>query len=297
MRAERVSFFSSGVRLAGMLTGPPEINDPLPAVILAHGYANYQGEFGGFDELAAVLNHAGYIVLQFDFRGCGESAAPLGRMLCATEWPIDLMSAVSYLQTRSDVDARRIGLVGQSMGGGLVTYVSAFDARVACAVSLAGVSDGARWLQDVWTEKRGASGWNEFLMALQSDRRERALSGHSRYVPIPELLALDEQEAAYWLEMRARYPLFLYEAPWESIDNVMGFKPVDVAHHIHCPIRFIHGSADRLVACNHSVAMCDRAGPQADLQLIDGADHALPIGAYKGRVQELVIEWLERYLK
>lgn len=297
MRVERISFFSSGVRLAGQLTVPDDAMGQWPAVILAHGYANYKGEFGGFDELTGVLGRAGYLVLQFDFRGCGESDAPLGKMLCATEWPIDLMSAVSYVQSRLDVDTRRVGLVGQSMGGGVVAYVSALDDRVACAVSLAGVSDGSRWLQEMWTQRRGPSGWSAFMIALQNDRRERVLSGHSRYTPIPELLALDEQETATWLEMRARYPLFLYEAPWESIDNVMGFKPVTVAHHIHCPIRFLHGSADRLVACDHSVAMHDRAGSLTDLQLMDGADHALPVGPYKERVQALTIDWLDRYLK
>jgi dipeptidyl aminopeptidase/acylaminoacyl peptidase len=125
-------------------TQPAKISPP--AVVLAHGYANDRSEFGGFDALAAAFVAEGYVVLQFDFRGCGESDSPAGRMLCATEWPLDLISAISYLQTRSEVDARRIGLVGQSMGGGEVTYVSACDDRVACAVSLAGVGDGARWL-------------------------------------------------------------------------------------------------------------------------------------------------------
>ncbi len=296
MRQTPVSFFSGGVRLAGILTVPDDWAGQRPAVVLAHGYANTKSEFGGFDELARVLSSAGYVVLQFDFRGCGESAAPLGRMMCAAEWPFDLMSAISYLQTRSEVDPRRIGLVGQSMGGGEVSYVSALDDRVACAVSLAGVSDGARWLQDVWTQRRGDSGWHAFLIALQDDRRERVLQGRSRCAPLPELLALNEEETAYWLEMRARYPLFLYEAPWESLDDVMCFKPINVADRIQCPIRFIHGTADPLVACEHSVAMRNRAGSKADLKLIDGADHALPIGPHQQSVQELIVKWLDRCL-
>lgn len=297
MRSERIRLFSSGVPLAGILTLPDDPVGQRPAVVLAHGYANYKGEFGGFDELADVLGRSGYVALQFDFRGCGESAALLGKMLCATEWPLDVMSAVSYLQARSEVDPQRIGLVGQSMGGGVVATVSALDDRVACTVSLASVSDGARWLHETWTQRRGASGWNEFLIALQNDRHERALHGRSRFAPLPELLALTAEETATWLEMRARYPLFLYEAPWESIDDVLHFKPIDVVQHIQCPIRFVHGTADLMVDSSHSVDMHAHAGSQADLQLIDGADHALPIGTHKGRVQELIAEWLDRYLK
>jgi len=297
MRQTLVSFFSGGVRLAGILTVPDDPAGQRPAVVLAHGYANTKSEFGGFDELARVLSSAGYVVFQFDFRGCGESAAPLGRMMCATEWPIDLMSAVSYLQTQSEVDSRRIGLIGQSMGGGEVAYVSACDDRVACAVSLAGVSDGARWLQEVWSQRCDAAEWNAFVTALQNDRRERVLTGQSRYAALPELLALDEQETANWAELHARYPHFRTEAPWESIDDVMHFQPIRVAQQIQCPIRFIHGTADPLVDCGHSVALRAQAGSRADLKLIDGADHALPIGPYKQRVQELIIEWLDRHLR
>jgi pimeloyl-ACP methyl ester carboxylesterase len=114
---------------------------------------------------------------------------------------------------------------------------------------------------------------------------------------LPELLALNEPETANWLEMRARYPLFLYKAPWESIDSVLAFRPVDVLHHSQCPVRFIHGADDPLVSSDHSAVMRDRAGSRADLQLITGADHALPIGPYKQRTQDLVIEWLDYYLK
>jgi pimeloyl-ACP methyl ester carboxylesterase len=231
MAAERVNFFSSGARLAGTLTLPAKADQPGPAVVLAHGYANDRSEFGGFDALAAAFVAEGYVVLQFDFRGCGESDSPAGRMLCATEWPLDLISAISYLQTRSEVDARRIGLVGQSMGGGEVTYVSACDDRVACAVSLAGVGDGARWLHEVWTRRRDAAEWSAFLTALQGDRHARVLTGQSRYAPLSELLALDEQETANWSEMHTRYPHFRMEAPWESIDDVMRFQPVRLAQH------------------------------------------------------------------
>ena len=290
---EKVIFFSEGMPLIGLLAFPTsESRRKRPGAILVHGYANYKGEFGGFVDLAMELTQAGYVVLRFDFRGCGESGAPLGRMLCASEWPVDLISAISYLHSRPEVDEKRIGLVGQSLGGSTVAYVSAFDDRIACAVSMAAVSDGRRWLKELWIQKRSASAWNDFLAKVREDRLNRAISGRSLYTPIPEMLALDQEETAYWLEMRAQYPLFLYEAPWESIDSVIALRPIDVVHHTLCPIRFIHGRDDPLVSYEHSVALFERASQPKDLQLIEGADHALPIGPFKQQVKGLVLEWL-----
>jgi len=298
MKEERVTFFSDGIPLAGLLAVPASQSQAKrPGVILAHGYANYKGEFDGFVEMAAGLAQAGYVVLRFDFRGCGESGAPLGCMMPATEWPIDLMSGVSYLQNRPEVNGEHIAVVGQSFGGTAVAYASALDERIACAVSMAGVSDGRRWLQELWTAKRGRRGWEDFVTKVSEDRRYRAVNGRSGYAPIPEMLAQNEEETAYWLKMRAQYPLFLYEAPWQSIESVLASRPLDVLQRSLCPIRFIHGKDDPLVSYEHSVAMFEMAREPKDLQLIDGADHALPIGPHKAQVQALVRDWLAAFLE
>src|SRR5205085_11830097 len=54
-----------------------------------------------------------------------------------TVW--DVMRLIDYLQTRDDVDARRIGLTGISKGG-IETYLAAAaDVRIAAAVPCIGV--------------------------------------------------------------------------------------------------------------------------------------------------------------
>ena len=62
-----------------------------------------------------------------------------------TEYRIwDGMRAIDYLETRPEVDAKRIGCTGHSGGGTLTLYISSVDERVQCAVMNEG-GYGRRW--------------------------------------------------------------------------------------------------------------------------------------------------------
>jgi dienelactone hydrolase len=51
------------------------------------------------------------------------------------------MRALDYLETRPEVDAKRIGVAGRSGGGAYSWWISATDERIACAVPVAGIAD------------------------------------------------------------------------------------------------------------------------------------------------------------
>jgi len=53
----------------------------------------------------------------------------------------DIRNAITYMQTRSDIDADRLATYGSGgTGGGNAVYVAAIDPRVKCCVSYLGVS-------------------------------------------------------------------------------------------------------------------------------------------------------------
>ncbi len=52
----------------------------------------------------------------------------------------DLRTAVDYLTTRKDVDSRRIGCMGFSMGAGHTFMLAALERRIRCSVACCGVS-------------------------------------------------------------------------------------------------------------------------------------------------------------
>ncbi len=110
----------ANVSLAGTLTLPGN-NKKSPAVILISGsgpqdrdetFANHKP----FWVLADHLTRQGIAVLRFDDRGVGKST---GNFSSATtkDFSTDVISAVKYLKSRSDIDTDNIGLIGHSEGG------------------------------------------------------------------------------------------------------------------------------------------------------------------------------------
>ncbi len=51
------------------------------------------------------------------------------------------MRALDYLETRPEVDPKRIGVAGRSGGGAYSWWIAATDERIACAVPVAGIAD------------------------------------------------------------------------------------------------------------------------------------------------------------
>lgn len=85
--------------------------------------------------LALSLHRDGYHVLMFDLRNHGESAdAP--PVTFGWQEANDLLGALSYLQTRPDVDPSRVGVVGFSMGANTVLYALPQTESIKAAVAV-----------------------------------------------------------------------------------------------------------------------------------------------------------------
>lgn len=101
--------------LIGVETLPTELKDKNPAVILVHGFAYQKEEDGMFVELAKRLAEIGVISYRFDFSGCGESEGDYASTTLS-KLRDELKLIIEFVKTRSNVDASRIGIVGQSFG-------------------------------------------------------------------------------------------------------------------------------------------------------------------------------------
>ena len=124
--------FASGADPGPTLAGTfsyPEASDSVPAVVLVSGSGpqTRTGEAMGHETLTVLadyLTRQGIAVLRYDERGQGES----GGILQGATTPMlsdDVRGALSYLEARSEVDARRIGIVGHSEGGLIAGYLAA----------------------------------------------------------------------------------------------------------------------------------------------------------------------------
>ncbi len=123
-RLESVSFESRGSQLAGWYV--PSKNRA--AVVVTHGV--YSDRSSMLTEMRA-LAAADFGVLAFDWPGLGMSGGPI-------RWDAEakdaLGAAIDWLAARPDVDGTRIGGLGFSIGGFVLTQVAAKDARVRAVV-------------------------------------------------------------------------------------------------------------------------------------------------------------------
>jgi len=107
---KQISFGSNGIKLNGKLFLPAGASrhHRVPGAVLCHGYGNDQASF---EASARTMSEEGIAILTFDFRGHGSSGGTLdGRMV------EDVLDAWDYLHSRPEVDRKRMGLIGHSMG-------------------------------------------------------------------------------------------------------------------------------------------------------------------------------------
>ena len=128
------------ITLAGTLTLPSK-KGKFPVVILISGSGPQDRDesFMGhkpFLVLSDYLTKQGIGVLRFDDRGHGESTGDFGNAT-TEDFSKDVLSAITYLRTRNDVDINNIGLIGHSEGGIIAPLVANNSKDVAFMVLLA----------------------------------------------------------------------------------------------------------------------------------------------------------------
>jgi len=163
----------AGVRVPGVLVrAVPQSSGKArrPVVIVLHGTGgNKEQQLPLLKDLAGQ----GFVALAIDGRYHGErtktgsgsaeySEAMLRTYRTGKEHPFlydtawDVMRLIDYLETREDVDAARIGLIGFSKGGMEAYLASAVDPRIRVTVPCIGVQS-FRWAieHDAWMSRVG----------------------------------------------------------------------------------------------------------------------------------------------
>ena len=130
---QRVTFRgSTGVRLDGRFFP----GRSRATIILSEGYGDTEDEMLPW---ANLLHQAGYSVLTYDMRDRGHSGGSAVTLGALEQF--DLVSAVSYVAARRDVDKGRIGALGVSLGGATTILAAARDRRIRAVVDDCGFSD------------------------------------------------------------------------------------------------------------------------------------------------------------
>jgi pimeloyl-ACP methyl ester carboxylesterase len=242
---ELVTFASGGLTLAGVLHLPDArgSRERRPAFLVLHGFGSSK-DSGGSVASAKLFAELGYAALRFDMRGCGQSEGVRGRVICL-EQVEDTRSALTFLTTRPEVDADRIGVMGASFGAAVAVYTAGVDQRVAACVSAGGWGDGEKKFRK---QHESPEAWARFTAMLAEGRRRRAQTGESIMVPRYDIVPIPPA-------LRGSVaPGSIMEFPFEVVESMYAFRANDVVGKISPrPLLLLHPANDSVTPTEQSI--------------------------------------------
>ncbi len=175
---------SDNVTLRGWFFTPSNVSSgtKLPCMILTHGLSCIKEM--GLDHVASkYVSDLAVSCLVYDHRGFGASdtASHAPRQEVNT-WlqANDTRDAVTYVQTREDVDKSKIGVWGYSLSAIHAVYVGAIDRRVKAVVALGPGMDGT----EICKRLAAPHALNAMQGLFEMDRLARAKGEEPIRVPV-----------------------------------------------------------------------------------------------------------------
>lgn len=120
----------------------PEGSGPFPAAVLITGSGQQDRDetLAGHKPFAVIadnLSRNGYIVLRVDDRGIGKTTGKFSKATSA-DFANDVNTSLNYLLSRTEVDKKKVGLIGHSEGGMIAPMVASERKDINFIILLAG---------------------------------------------------------------------------------------------------------------------------------------------------------------
>ncbi|HEV7390996.1 MAG TPA: alpha/beta fold hydrolase, partial [Burkholderiales bacterium] len=128
---ERLAIPYEGKTLYGVLRKPDDI-ECAAVVIMCVGLDSTKEELDVYEN---IFLERGMATLAFDGPGQGEGEYDLP---IRGDYEVPVKAVIDYIETRSDLDPDRIGIMGVSLGGYYSARAAAFDKRIAACLSFSG---------------------------------------------------------------------------------------------------------------------------------------------------------------
>lgn len=263
-KLEEVKITNGAVTLAGTLTLPPTAGrHPAVVLITGSGAENRDEEVFGFKVfrlLADQLTRQGIAVLRCDDRGVGGSSGSTPQST-SEDFATDVLADIAYLKTRSDIDARHIGLIGHSEGGLIAPIVAARSRDVAFIVLMSGSAlTGEKVMLAQGERLVKIRGLGPDAVAKQAETQHRMFDGARNNVPWDEVAkafkadadaqiaklpeaqrkSAEEVAAQQMAVIAAQYKGLL--TPWFRF--FLSFDPATVLEKVRCPVLAFFGDLD-----------------------------------------------------
>lgn len=269
---------------------------PLPAVALGHGWGMVAG--GDLEDYARAIAARGIACLTFDYRRLGKSEG-LPRQEIDPAWQQeDYRAAITYLCSRSEVDADRIGIWGTSYSGGHVLVIAATDARVRCVVSqvptISGFESGLRK-----THPNNLKALQEFFA---EDRLARLRGEPPRLMKEvgsegePNVAYPGAESYDYMMGQASRCPEWRNEVTVRSLELARAYEPGQWISRIGPkPLLMIVADTDRQTPTDLQLDAFNRAREPKELLLVKGGHYAVYTTHFE-QTSTAAADWFEKHL-
>ncbi|BBH70056.1 hypothetical protein ACTI_67410 [Actinoplanes sp. OR16] len=279
MHSIAVSFDSQGLRIAADLYLPDTAGDrPRPAVVVGHPGSGVKEQAAGL--YAGKLADRGYVALAFDAAYQGESEGLPRGLEDPAHRVEDLKSAVSYLTTRPEVDAGRLGVLGICASGGYALNATASDHRIKAVATVSGV-DIARQFRLGADGDQDPAVFQGMLDAAAAARTAEARGEGPQSFPLFPATPEQGRELGgehgfegveYYCTPRGEHPRSTKAMPWASIDHLALFDAWAAVPLIgDRPLLSVIGR--RAVTAWMGIEAFQRATGPKRIHWVDGASH------------------------
>jgi len=279
---EVLTFHSGGgVKLAASVFHPPTAGGSCPGIVLCQGFGGTRAETSR--QMAIALAQAGLRVFTWDYRGFGDSEGLRGRVV-PFEQIEDAVTAVEYFRAREDVDAGRVAIYGNSMGGGIVSGALLRLDGIRCAiVTVPGLAGSRR--MDAHAERK-----RQLLARAREALVDKARGGPIAMADRSELV---NDDPCY----QDRFGQGDHPIAMESFLHISrGYDPIDWAPRIRTPFFIIAVAADRIAPLEDIQRFYQALDCEKDLHVFRTGDHMSVYGELLEPTVDLTLKWCRRHL-
>ena len=259
---EQVVFENSeaGIKLSGTFTRPNG-KGKYPVVVLISGSGRHDRNESmmthrPFLVLSDYLTRNNIAVLRYDDRGFGESTGDFSKATTA-DFAQDVLSAVQYLKSRSDINPNQIGLIGHSEGGIIAPLAANQNSDISFIVTLAAtgipgsevavmqskslrpfpVPDENDFEKNVRISANIAASDKE----ISQKRNELTIHNNSYLAPILKSLGATDENMSAFIEKETESVL----KPWNKY--FYNYNPANEFEKLSIPLLSLNGSKDTQV--------------------------------------------------
>jgi pimeloyl-ACP methyl ester carboxylesterase len=228
-----------------------------PTAVFVHGFTSNRLELPNFVAMSRLLEANGIASVRFDLSGHGESDGDFFDVTITGEIA-ETRAVLAAVRAFDFVDSERIGLVGMSMGGVVAGIVAAEEPGI-----------GALCL------------WSPAAIA-PFEIGKGYLKGRS--------LAAEIEEKGY-------FDADGYRMSPAHVEDIAGIDVYGRSGAYPGPVHILHGDKDEIAPLAYVRRYLDHYDGNAELEVVDGADHAWASVPHRTALHQSTLRFLRRHLQ